>query len=112
MSLISSTLTCKPVSDLNETTRIITLYTFKKSPLHKKLNSFSNWHTILSNTAILKHCLPKSGDFKIIGNKANSSKANQITNNRTLAIGDAAIAFNPISSHGISNSKCRAGSES
>ena len=91
------------VSNLNETTRIITLYTFKKSSLHQKLNSFSNWHSILSNTVILKYCLPQNGDFKIIGNQANSSKTNQIVNNKFLAIGDAAISFDPISSHGISN---------
>ncbi len=90
-------------SDLNETTRIITLYTPKNSSLHQKLTSFSNWFSILSNTEILQKCLPQNGPFKIIGRQANSSKANQIVSSNFLAIGDAAIAFDPISSHGISN---------
>ncbi|MDC1162145.1 FAD-dependent monooxygenase [Tenacibaculum sp.] len=91
------------ISDLNETTRIITLYTPNKSPIHKKLNSFQNWKSILSNTTILKKHLPQNEGFKIIGKQANSSITKQIVTNRLLAIGDAAIAFDPISSHGVSN---------
>lgn len=91
------------ISNLNETTDIITLYTNKDTLLHKKLSSFSNWESILTNTQVLKKYLPYKGSFKIIGKQANSSIASKIYNNNCLAIGDAAIAFDPVSSHGISN---------
>lgn len=91
------------ISNLNETTDIITLYTTKNSLLHKQLISFSNWKKILLNTQILKQYLPSTGNYKIIGKQANSSKANKICSNNCLAVGDAAIAFSPVSSHGISN---------
>lgn len=91
------------VSNLNETTNIITLYTANKSPLHKQLTSFANWRTILQNTLVLKNHIPFNDDFKILGKQANSSVSSKIYTKNCLAIGDAAIAFDPISSHGISN---------
>ncbi|WP_431166430.1 NAD(P)/FAD-dependent oxidoreductase [Tenacibaculum halocynthiae] len=90
------------ISDLNETTRIMTLYSSKNNNFHKKLKSFSNWHEILFNTQILKkHLL--TGDFKVTGRLANSSIPQKIVGDNWLSIGDAAMAFDPISSHGISN---------
>ena len=91
------------ISNLNETTDIITLYTTRNSLLHKQFISFSNWKHILFNTQVLKHYLPFIGNYKVIGKQANSSKANKIYSSNCLAVGDAAIAFNPVSSHGISN---------
>ncbi|TCI93811.1 NAD(P)/FAD-dependent oxidoreductase [Tenacibaculum sp. M341] len=91
------------VSDLNETTRIITLYTSKSNFQFSLFKSFENWRQLLANTLVLKAHLPTQGNFKIIGKKANSSKPLHITGKNWLAVGDAAIAFDPISSHGISN---------
>ncbi len=91
------------VSDLNETTRIITLYISKSNTNFNLFKVYRNWNKILSNTQILKNCLPNEGIFKVIGKKANSSKPLHIVGDNWLAIGDAAMAFDPISSHGISN---------
>jgi len=91
------------VSNLNETTNIISLYTEKNTTLHKKLSTYSNWKKILYKTQILKEHLPSQGNFKVFGKQANSSIINKIYSNYCLAVGDAAIAFDPISSHGISN---------
>ncbi len=91
------------VSNLNETTRIITLYVSKSNMHSNSFKLYKNWHQMLSNTQILKKCLPNEGFFKVMGKKANSSKPLHIAGKNWLAIGDAAIAFDPVSSHGISN---------
>ena len=91
------------VSDLNETTRIVTLYTSEKNADIQRFRSFTHWHELLSQTQLLKKCLPQSGNYKIIGKQANSSIPECLVGKNWLAIGDAALAFSPISSHGISN---------
>lgn len=91
------------VSDLNETTRIITLYTSKNNELHKVFKQFEHWRKLLNNTTLLQFCLPNKGNFKVYGKQANSSISSKIISNNVIGIGDAALAFDPISSHGISN---------
>jgi flavin-dependent dehydrogenase len=91
------------VSDLNETTRIVSLYASKKNKSYKSFKNFEEWNEILKNTEVLKYCLPNKGDFKVYGKQANSSISSKIFNQNILGVGDAAIAFDPISSHGISN---------
>ncbi len=91
------------ISNLNETTQILTLYTSKNSKLKRILNCFSNWKNILSETIMLRHYLPENGVFKVIGKQANSSIVSKTSGKNWIAIGDAAISFDPIASHGISN---------
>jgi flavin-dependent dehydrogenase len=91
------------VSSLNEQTNGMTLYTKIGSPILADLKVFQNWKSILSGTTFLKDFLTDDADRKIVGGEANSTKASQITGSNWLAIGDAAIAFDPISSHGVTN---------
>ena len=91
------------VSTLNEHINGMTLYTKKGSPILPQLKDYQNWKELLSNTKLLKDFLTDDLNRKVVGGKANSSKASQITGSNWLAIGDAAIAFDPLSSHGISN---------
>ena len=91
------------ISDLNETTRIISLYTTKENKLYKDFKDYKNWKTLLNETSFLKYCIPTKGNFKVFGKQANSSIPSKISIQNILSIGDAAMAFNPISSHGISN---------
>lgn len=91
------------LSDLNETTRILSLYASKKNKLHQSFRDYSQWRKILAQTKVLKLALPEQGNFKVYGKQANSSVPSKIAFNNILSIGDAAIAFDPISSHGISN---------
>ncbi|GAB5418249.1 MAG: NAD(P)/FAD-dependent oxidoreductase [Crocinitomicaceae bacterium] len=91
------------VSPLNNATNAMTLYTQKGSPLLPDLKAYSNWENLLANTKILKDFLSDNPDQKVFGGNANSSRAAQITGPNWLAIGDAAIAFDPLSSHGVSN---------
>ena len=91
------------VSTLNEHINGMTLYTKKGSPILPQLKDYQNWKELLSNTKLLKDFLTDDLNRKVVGGKANSSKASQITGSNWLAMGDAAIAFDPLSSHGISN---------
>ncbi|MCJ8288788.1 MAG: FAD-dependent monooxygenase [Crocinitomicaceae bacterium] len=91
------------VSTLNEHINGMTLYTKKGSSILPQLKDYQNWKELLSNTKLLKDFLTDDLNRKVVGGKANSSKASQITGSNWLAIGDAAIAFDPLSSHGISN---------
>ncbi len=91
------------VSSLNERINGMTLYTKKGSLILPLLKDYRNWKDILSNTKLLKDFLTDDGNCKVVGGKANSSRASQIAGSNWLAIGDAAIAFDPLSSHGISN---------
>ncbi|AUC13928.1 hypothetical protein BTO06_01610 [Tenacibaculum sp. SZ-18] len=91
------------VSDLNETTRIISLYTSKENKQISLFKQYNQWKNLLHKTDVLKHCIPKQGNFKVYGRQANSSIPEKITHNNILSIGDAALAFDPIASHGVSN---------
>lgn len=91
------------VSSLNEHINGMTLFTKKGSPILPQLKDYRNWKGLLSKTKLLKDFLSDDPNLKVVGGKANSSKASQITGPNWLAIGDAAIAFDPLSSHGVSN---------
>lgn len=91
------------VSSLNEQINGMTLYTKKGSPILSQLKDYRNWKELLSSTQMLKDFLIEDLNCKVVGGEANSSKASQITGSNWLAIGDAAISFDPLSSHGISN---------
>ncbi len=91
------------VSPLNEQINGMTLYTEKGSPVLTQLKDYRNWAAVLSETQLLKDFLTDDLNRKVVGGNANSSRASQITGPHWLAIGDAAIAFDPLSSHGNSN---------
>ncbi|MDI3287007.1 FAD-dependent monooxygenase [Polyangium sp. 15x6] len=99
------------VSRLNERENVFTLFTRTAganevagqdallAPLHK----YANWHRHLSETKFLRHFLSGDGATKVLGAKANSSKAHTMAGRHWLALGDAALSFDPLSSHGITN---------
>lgn len=91
------------VSALNEHQNVFSLFTTKGSSIHKELIQYKNWKSILDATKYLKDFLTDETDIKVMGGNSNSSKAEKITGENWLALGDAAIAFDPLSSHGITN---------
>lgn len=91
------------VSGLDKETQVMTLYTTKNTGLHTRLTNYSNWKTILADTKYLRKYLVKEAPSTIHGGKANSSAPQQISGESWIAIGDAAMAFDPLSSHGITN---------
>ena len=91
------------VSALSEAENVMTLYTTKEEVAKSGFADYSNWSEILNNTNHLKLYLSPQTDLKVIGGKANSSRLSSIAGKNWLAIGDAAMAFDPLSSHGITS---------
>lgn len=89
------------VSQLNEEQQVMTLFTHKAESV--SFSDFANWKGILANTIHLKEYLDQRPPDKVIGAKANTSRPLQCAGENWLAIGDAAMAFDPLSSHGITS---------
>ena len=91
------------VSGLDEETNVLTLFAEKHSPLARDLRYYTNWNAILAETQLLQDFLVHDRSVRVKIAIANSSRAAQIIGQNWLAVGDAAIAFDPLSSHGITN---------
>lgn len=91
------------VSSLNDEINGMTIFTQQRNPILPQLKSYRHWKEALTKTKILKDFLSDELDRKVVGGDANSSRASIIAGSNWLAIGDAAISFDPLSSHGISN---------
>ncbi|NVB39864.1 FAD-dependent monooxygenase [Pseudenhygromyxa sp. WMMC2535] len=92
-------------SALDETTNVLTLFAERGSPVALAMRDLGRWSELLADTRLLGRLLaparaPTQG---AVGALANSSRASQLCGPGWLAVGDAAIAFDPLSSHGISN---------
>jgi len=99
------------VSRLNEQENVLTLFTrtmgtnetASKDKLLAPFHKYANWQRYLSMTKYLHHFLSGDDTTRVFGAKANSSKAHTIAGRHWLALGDAALSFDPLSSHGITN---------
>ncbi len=91
------------VSAISETENVMTLFTSKDNAIQQQLRQYHHWAAVLAGTTYLKYFLPATASGNITGGNAGSSRAADCAGNNWLAIGDAAIAFDPLSSHGITN---------
>lgn len=91
------------VSSLDQRTNVMTLYAEKGSPQSLKMREYDHWQTLLSETQILQAFLAGEVWSPVFVSAANSICSNEIAGSNWLALGDAAIAFDPLSSHGITN---------
>lgn len=91
------------VSALNETENICSIFTHKNHEILSKLKDVSQWKSVLAETVYLKDFLTEDVQVKFKGGNANSSVANKTSGSNWLALGDAAMSFDPLSSHGITN---------
>ncbi len=92
------------ISTLSATQSVFTLFTNKENPGWQEFRKHENWPKILANTTLLKDFSLPHESINVKGGLANSSKAIAIAGQNWMAIGDAALAFDPLSSHGITNS--------
>ncbi|HEU4834670.1 MAG TPA: FAD-dependent monooxygenase [Pyrinomonadaceae bacterium] len=91
------------VSRLSDEMQVMSLFSRRRVGIHKDLKDYSCWPAILSGTAHLRDFLSAATDIRVVGGDAGSSRATRLAGKCWLAIGDAAIAFDPLSSHGITN---------
>ena len=89
-------------STLNDRENVITLFTHRGNRVQKELKKYGNWPSLLSGTIHLKDFLTPV-ERRVVGGNANSSLAEQSAGRNWLAVGDAALALDPLSSHGITN---------
>ncbi len=92
------------ISTLSATQSVFTLFTNKENPKWQEFRKYENWPKILANTTLLRDFAQPYDSINVKGGLANSSKAQTIAGHNWMAIGDAALAFDPLSSHGITNS--------
>ena len=92
------------VSKLNEAQNALTIFTRSITGLGGKCKDVSNWQDILSSTVLLKDFIPSESKVAVKGMSSGSSILTKMVGNNWLAIGDAAMAFDPLSSHGVTTS--------
>ncbi len=91
------------VSELSVDTSVMTLFTTKNHEARSLITNYENWPELLGETRHLKSFLSPLNEAKVMGSKANSSRLTEMAGVHWLAIGDAAMAFDPLSSHGITS---------
>lgn len=91
------------VSALNKQEQVMTLYTDLSDGHSKDFGDYANWAELLQETIYLKHYLSQETSPQVVGQIANTSVPERFAHQNWLAIGDAAMAFDPLSSHGITN---------
>ena len=91
------------VSRLSDEVQVMSLFSRQHVGIHRKLKDYSCWPAILFGTAHLREFLSAGTGIRVVGGDAGSSRATQLAGKCWLTVGDAAIAFDPLSSHGITN---------
>jgi 2-polyprenyl-6-methoxyphenol hydroxylase-like FAD-dependent oxidoreductase len=90
------------VSALDGEQNVMTLFTSPETAGLNRFKKYEHWGELLKNSVILKDFLTDENP-KIAGFSAGSSMLPATSGSNWLACGDAAMAFDPLSSHGISN---------
>lgn len=91
------------VSALDGERQSMSLFAPAGSDTARAIRDYSHWPQVLRDTRLLRSFLSAAVQPQVRGAGAGSSRAMQCAGEGWLAIGDAAIAFDPLSSHGISN---------
>jgi 2-polyprenyl-6-methoxyphenol hydroxylase-like FAD-dependent oxidoreductase len=91
------------VSRLSDEVQVMSLFSRQRVGMHRQLKDYLCWPAILSGTAYLRDFLSGGAGMRVVGGDAGSSRAAQLAGECWLATGDAAIAFDPLSSQGITN---------
>jgi flavin-dependent dehydrogenase len=91
------------VSRLSDEVQVMSLFSRPRVGIQRELKDYSCWPGILFETVYLRDFLTAGSDIRVVGGDAGSSRAAQLAGKHWLAVGDAAIAFDPLSSQGITN---------
>jgi flavin-dependent dehydrogenase len=85
--------------------QLITVFLTDADLLDKRMLSMGNYLHALKNTLFLSSLVPKTqhtfSDLKVLVRSASSSRLQQLLGEGWLAVGDAAITYDPISSYGL-----------
>lgn len=89
------------ISKLSPKRAAFSLFTIKHPNIANPIKDPTFLSESLRETIYLKHFFPQAMKTAFIGKSANSSRLTQTCGDNWLAIGDAALAFDPLCSHGI-----------
>ncbi len=89
------------VSKLVDEVVAFSLFTVKHKLIPNPMKEEGFWKGSLKETTCLKHFFPKNKEIILTGKAANSSMLTKTCGENWLAIGDAALAFDPLCSHGV-----------
>ena len=90
-------------SDLSSEHLVLSLFTYPHTPIAPLLKTYCHWPDILAATHWLKRFLAPIASTPVVSADASTSKSILSPDTKVMAIGDAMMAFDPLSSHGITN---------
>lgn len=89
------------VSKLSESHNVLSIFTNKNSGAIQHCKKLANWRHLCEHTEHFKYFIPENCDAPVHGMNASSRIAAKLNADNWLLIGDAAMSFDPLSSHGI-----------
>jgi flavin-dependent dehydrogenase len=89
------------VSKLDDKHNVLSLFTNKNSGLMAQLKNWKNWQHLTQHTKYFKHFIPTEDEYNVHCLNASSRIAAKLNADNWLLIGDAAMSFDPLSSHGM-----------
>lgn len=89
------------VSKLTDAVVAFSLFTIRYPSIPSLTKNPTFWKGNLRETTCLKHFFSKNKEIMLAGKAANSSMLTETCGENWLAIGDAALAFDPLCSHGV-----------
>ena len=88
-------------SQLDVNQNVLSVFTNKYSDMAREYKRFNNWRLICQHTEYFKHFIPDNVSCQVLGLNASSRIAKNLQGKSWLLIGDAAMSFDPLSSHGM-----------
>lgn len=92
------------VSKMNQNQNMLAIFSNQASPDFELYKSFENWHEINQDSLYFKQFIPQEHSTKVRMVNASSHICSQLTGDTWLMLGDAAMSFDPLSSHGMTTS--------
>ncbi|ALU45421.1 FAD-dependent monooxygenase [Pseudoalteromonas rubra] len=88
------------ISRLNAEQNMLAIFCNQHTPGFSQLKHSRNWHDIAANTPAFHNALPEQ-PFTVKAINASSHILGRLSGQNWLLAGDAAMAFDPLSSHGM-----------
>ncbi len=89
------------VSELDKHHNVLSLFTNKNSSIAVHCKKLAQWQSLCQKTKYFKHFIPVNSEHKVHCLNASSRISAKLHADNWLLIGDAAMSFDPLSSHGI-----------
>jgi len=89
------------VSQVSEKSTMLAIFSNQTSPDFERYNSFENWHEVSEKSIYFKQFIKNNIHVPVRKVNASSHICSQLTGRNWLMLGDAAMSFDPLSSHGM-----------